>query len=108
MVGLAQLERRDEVELLVRALRDQDLLERLELDAGVRVRSALDRRPLQRQDQRSGRRRPLDPEHLTGLEVERVGEDELRETGVAGIVHRRPYNKVYLSVGSEPRRGRDG
>ena len=69
-IHLSELDRRDEVDLLVRALGDEDLAQPLELDRGVSVRAAFDGAAVKGEDQRRRDRAALDPEDLCRLELE--------------------------------------
>ena len=86
-VHLAQRDRRDELQLLVRTVGHQDLLEPAQLERRIGVEASLDRLAVHRQHQRCGDGVGVDAKHLSGLEPERVVQHQRSEGVVARIPH---------------------
>ena len=88
-VQLSKLDRRHEVELLVRSVSDEELLQAAQAERRVRVRASLDRLAVQRQDKRRRNGVGIDPQQLSRLQAKRVVEHELGEAVVARVTHRK-------------------
>ena len=98
-VHLPERDRRHEADLLLRAMRHEQLGQPAQVQSSVGVRPAFDRLAVQRHDQRLRHRIGLDPEHLPGLQTKRVVEDELREPVVARIAHCGRYLRLLTRNG---------
>src|SRR5262245_49447207 len=89
LLELRLRDRRDEVQLLVAALLEQQLGDALRLDVDVRVRARSKRGPVQLDCECSRDGRRVDAQHLSGLEAERVVDDQVGEPPESLVSHQR-------------------
>src|SRR5262249_281288 len=82
-------DRRDEVQLLVAALLEQQLGQPLGLDVDVRVSVRGERGPVELRGERRRHGWRVDAQHLPGLEAERVVDDQVGEPPESLVSHQR-------------------
>ena len=84
---LAPVDRRDEGELLLGSVLDEELCDPVELDVRVRVCAQAKGRAVQGHDQGLRDDSAVDPQELPGPKLERVARDQLSKALHAGIRH---------------------
>ena len=87
LLDLLPLLRRDVLDLLVRPVLEQELESALESDAEIRKRPGADRRAVERERERRGGVERVDPKDLARLELQRVVDDQVGESGDACVGH---------------------
>ena len=95
-VDLPDRGRRDEVELLFRAVPHQDLRQLLELDVRVRERARPETGPVELDRERHAHVRRVDSEDLPRLQPEGVSDDQLAEAREPWVGHQTPTRSTRL------------